>query len=602
MTDAVQTPPSAPAAPSGTSAKKKKSKRKIRNIIIAVVVLAALGVGIYFLMGFLNQEETVDSTLQTQPVGFGSIESRVTGSGNARAKESAAITLTQSGIVQTLNVSSGDQVTAGQPLYTIYSEAAEKAVITAQEGVTSAQKEVTDAQKALADVQQGVTDERKELERLQAKTADLTLTAPFAGKITEAAKLNVGDDLASGTAVCTLVNDKQLKLSLYFSYAYDGAISVGQSANVSIPATMGTYIGTVEAVNKVHYISPEGADHFEVIIVFPNAGTLTADMAASASLTAADGTAIYPYANGKTEYYEIRNLTTKVSGALLSKNVMNYADVTAGQTLLTLSGDKLEEEIRAQQERLAAAQERVDAAVKSVEDAQKRVTEAEEKVTEAQKALADFNAVAPIDGTVTSCTLVEGAEVKNGDTVITIANNLNMVVDITVDDRNISFVQPGMTVELSDWNGNIFIGTVTAINMGSAESSNGMTSYPVTLSVDNSSGTLMAGMWLDYSFVASQSDNCLTVPTQSVKYVSGDDGETYPVVFIKAEEKPENAVEITIPPVEPGQTPQYPTPEDGFYPVPVETGLDDSYNVEITSGLNGDEEVFVNYYVEQAWG
>ena len=36
--------------------------------------------------------------------------------------------------------------------------------------------------------------------------------------------------------------------------------------------------------------------------------------------------------------------------------------------------------------------------------------------------------------------------------------------------------------------------------------------------------------------------------------------------------------------------------------VKVETGLNDDYNVEIKSGLNGDEEVFVNYLVEQAYG
>ena len=52
----------------------------------------------------------------------------------------------------------------------------------------------------------------------------------------------------------------------------------------------------------------------------------------------------------------------------------------------------------------------------------------------------------------------------------------------------------------------------------------------------------------------------------------------------------------------PGETPQYPSPEEGFYPVKVETGLSDSYNVEIKSGLNGDEEVFVNYLVTSAYG
>lgn len=171
-----------------------------------------------------------------------------------------------------------------------------------------------------------------------------------------------------------------------------------------------------------------------------------------------------------------------------------------------------------------------------------------------------------------------------------------MVVEITVDDKNISFVQPGMSVNLTDWNNNTYTGTVTSINMAKATSQNGMTNYPVTLTVDNYDGSLISGMWLDYSFVASQSDDCMMVPMQSVKYVSDANGDTYSVVFIQADSKPDNTVELDIPETQPGEMPSYPTEADGFYPVPVETGLSDTYNIEITSGLNGDETVFVQYY------
>ena len=114
--------------------------------------------------------------------------------------------------------------------------------------------------------------------------------------------------------------------------------------------------------------------------------------------------------------------------------------------------------------------------------------------------------------------------VKSGETVITISNTTTMVVEITVDDRNISFINQGMTVELTDYNQNVFMGTVTSINMGGAESKNGMTTYPVTLEVDNSAGTLYDGAWLDYSFVTSEADNCIVVPSQAVIYVSDTEG------------------------------------------------------------------------------
>lgn len=553
-------PAAPPARPSGTSNQKKKQRKKVRNTIIALVVLAVLAVGGFFLYRFLTAKEAVNSQIQTQPAQISSIQSMVQGSGNAKAKDTAAITLTQGGTVQEVFVTAGDTVTEGQPLYTIRSQAAEDEVTAAQEKVSNLQKDMADLHKALN---------------------NLTVRAPFAGKLIEVSEFETGSTVSSGASVATLVNDKKLKLSLYFSYAYENDIYVGQSVSVSIPAVMDSFTGSVEQVNKVHYITPEGADHFEVVVAFDNPGTLTEGMTASAALTAANGTPIYPYENGATKYYETRKIVTEAGGPLLSANLLCYSNVSAGQVLLSMGSDTIDSDIRAKQ---------------------KEIDDAMEKLTEAQKALNNFNAVAPIDGTVTTCTLAEGAEVKSGDTVIIISNTTTMLVNITVDDRNISFVKPGMTVDLTDWNGNVFTGTVSSINTGSAEAGQGITSFPVTLTVDNYDGSLLEGVWLDYSFVASQSDDCIVVPMQSVKYVSDENGETASVVFIKADSKPENTVAIDIPPTEPGATPLYPSESEGFYPVPVTTGLSDNYNVEIKEGLTGDEEVFVNYYVEQAWG
>ena len=553
-------PAASPASPPGRP-KPKFNKRKARQAAIAGAVVVALAAGGFLLYRFLTKQDSASSEIQTQAVQYGTIQSKVTGSGNAKAKESAAITLTAGGTVQEVFVSPGDTVTAGQPLYTIFSQEA-------QDQVTQAQTQVDNL--------------NKEMSALLEDANNLTVRAPFAGKLINVKEFQPDQEVAKETAVATLVNDKKLKLSLYFSYAYENQIHTGQSVQVSIPTVMGTYTGTVEKINKVRFISPEGAVHFEAVLVFDNPGTLTAGMDASATLTASDGSAIYPYENGKTEYYETREIVTKAAGPVVSQgNLMDYADVSAGEALLTLGSSTIDETIMSKQ---------------------KEIDEAQKKLADAQKGLADFNAVSPIDGSVTSCTLTPGAEVKSGDTVVTISNTTNMVVDITVDDRNIAFVQPGLTVELSDWNGNTFIGTVTAINMGAAESQNGMTNYPVTLTVDNQDGSLLAGMYLDYSFVASQSDDCMMVPMQSVKNIPGEDGSTDSVVFIRADKRPENAVDLEIPEPEPGQPPMYPSPEDGFYPVKVETGLNDDYNVEIKSGLNGDEEVFVNYLVESAYG
>jgi len=548
----------APPAPPKPPVKRPvgKGRRKIIKRLIALGVAAVIfGGGGFALYRFLTATDDTVGEIFPATAQIGTIQSKVSGQGSARAKEQAAITLTQSGTVQEVFVTGGQTVMAGDPLYTIHSQAAEDAV-------TDAQKKVDDLNKDMAD--------------LLEQANNLTVTAPFAGKLQDVVEFQPDQNVSSGTKVATLVNDRQLKLSLYFSYAYESDIYVGQRVDVSVPAVMKSYAGRVEKINKVSFISPEGAVHFEVVIVFDNPGTLTEKMDASAVLTDGEGGEIYPYQNGQTQFYETRTIETKASGPVVGQgNLLNYANVSAGEALLYLGSSTIDSDIRAKQE---------------------EIDQAQQKLVEAMDALSDFNAVAPIDGTVTSCNLTEGQEVKSGDTVVMISNNVTMLVTITVDDRNIAFIKPGSFVDLSDWNGNVYQGEVTSIDMAGAESGQGMTNYPVTLTVDNWDGSLMDGAYLQYSFVTSESEACVMVPTACVQYFSEKEtGERMSVVFVQMDQAPEDMPDLEYPTFEPGQKRTFPTQEEGYYPVVVETGIADTQNVEIKSGVNDGDTVFLNY-------
>ncbi len=552
----------APAAPAGTPpkppAKKPAGKAKqtlVKRLIALGIAAAIFGGGGFALYRFLTDTDEAVGEIFPATASMGTIQSKVSGRGTAKAKESAAITLTQSGTVQEVFVTGGQTVMAGDPLYTIYSQAAEDAV--------------TDAQKKVEDLNKDLTD-------LLEQANNLTVQAPFAGKLQDVVEFQPDQDVSTGTKVATLVNDKKLKLSLYFSYAYEDDIYVGQEVDVSVPAVMRPFKGRVEKINKVSFISPEGAVHFEVVIVFDNPGTLTEKMDASAMLTDRDGGEMYPYKNGQTEFYETRTIETKAAGPVVGQgNLLNYANVEAGEVLLYLGSTTIDSDIRAKQEEINQAQTKLDEAV---------------------KALADFNAVAPIDGTVTSCSISEGQEVKSGDTVVMISNNVTMLVTITVDDRNISFIKPDSFVDLN-WNGNIYQGKVTSIDMSKAESGQGMTNYPVTLTVENFDGSLMEGAYLQYSFVTSESENCVLVPTACVQYFPDKEGNRCAVVFVQRDEKPDDLPELEYPTFEPGQKRTFPSQEEGYYPVIVETGIADTQNVEIISGVNEGDTVFYNYTV-----
>ena len=557
-----QTPPPAPPKP---PVKKKDGKKKlVKRLValgVALAILAGAGYGVWYLV--FRDDSTVGTPLY-EPAQIGTIQSTVEGYGTAVPKESASITLNAAGTVQEVYVTVGQQVMAGEPLYTIDSQ---------------------DARDKLQKAQENLDDLLKDMADLQEDAANLTVRAPFAGKLQEVQEFEPDQDVSKGAPVATLVNDKKLKLSLYFSYAYEKDIKAGQSVSVSIPAVMRDFTGTVEKINKVSYISPEGAVHFEAVIVFDNPGTLTAGMDASAVLTAADGTAIYPYQNGKTEFYETRSITAKAAGPVLSiGNLLNHANVAEGEALLTLGSSTIDSDIRSKQEQIDTAQQELETA---------------------QEGVGNFNAVAPIDGVVFSCSLQPGQEVKEGETVITISNTTTMLVDITVDNRNIGFIKAGMTMELTDQaTGSPYVGTVTTVAM-QGEVGSGMTTYPVQLSVDNVDGSLTSGSWLNYKLVTSESVDCVMVPNQCVKRVNDVNGEIHQVVFVKADSKPDNAIELAVTEPQEGMMEQQntmPTPEEGFWPVPVTIGIADTYNVEIVEGIEAGTEVFTNRQTDQSMG
>ena len=159
----TSTPPSAPVRkPAGRGAKKK-----IKTLITLGITAALLAAGGIGLNHFLNAGEDEVGEIYSQQAMIGTIQSKVSGSGTAKAKESSAITLTQGGIVEEVYVTSGQTVMEGEPLYTIVSPAA--------------QEEVSNAQERLDDLMQEMADLRSEV-------ADLTVRAPFAGKLRQVQK------------------------------------------------------------------------------------------------------------------------------------------------------------------------------------------------------------------------------------------------------------------------------------------------------------------------------------------------------------------------------------------------------------------------------
>lgn len=545
--ETAQTAPAAESPKKGLKEKwssmPRKNRRRIIRRGIALVVVIAIVVGAVKI--FKGKGET-ESQVVTDVVSYGAITSTVEGSGLTKAKSSETITLTTVGTVMDVFVTEGQKVTAGTPLFTVDSPAAETAVQKARSNVEGYEKQLSQAQKDIA---------------------GLNLAAGYPGKLMETVTLNPGDTITKGQKVAVLSDDTRLRLEQYYSYAYEGEIRAGQTVNVSIPALMTSVTGTVEAVHMVSRITPEGSKLFSADIVIKNPGSLTADMVASATVNV-NGETVYPYEAGKLEYYRTGDLCSTVDGTVISSSLVDYLQVSEGQVLVRIDGEESESELFTIQQNLETAREELETA---------------------EKNLANCQAVAPIDGMVIGLTMQPGEEIAANTAVVTISDTSSIVITANVDERNISYIKPGMAVELDQW-GTPGFGTVETVSLSSTVN-NGVATYPVTISADNAEGTLQVNSYINYKLTASENDNCLVLPLQCVRMVTQEDGTTINVVFVKGS-KPDNAIET--PPME-EEIP------DGFWAVPVEIGISDNYNVEIKSGVEEGTEVFTQIQSLNGW-
>lgn len=542
----------------------RRLPRPVR-IGLTVLILAALVAGAAYVVHRTGQSAEED-TVQTAVATRGYLETYVEGSGYTAAKTRAELGKDLKGKVLTVGAATGDTVTAGQVLLTV--------------DPTEMRAELEDAQTALNEAQKGVNDANKTL-------SDLTVTAPFTGRLLppgevtsdsaatgsedaapaspEEVKIQKGDEVDSGTVLGTLVDDTNMRLELYYSYAYIDKLKVGQSAVVSIPQTMGTVTGTVDQIDRIEKISDEGGRLFRATVTFRNPGTLKAGMDATATVTA-DGLNIAPTGSGKLAYSRETQLTTKASGTASAACAPSYQKFTAGQTILRLTSDD---------------------ATAALQSAQQLVQSRQETVNELTQRIGQCTVVSPINGVVMSMNAVEGEDLTGETVPCVVADTQNIIVNADIAMSDVPSVQAGQPAFLSMYYGNdtlTFTGTVQSVALEANKDNNNqgsMPTFPAVISVDPVEGQpLRPDFSVDYRITTAQAEDCIMVPSSAV--VNTADG-----VAVFAQPAEGQTFDNAQPIPEGAEVPE------GFVLVPVEVGISDAENTEILSGLDEGTTVFL---------
>ena len=541
MDPEVQTPP-APSRP-----RRKITPKRLVLLAVVAAVVAGGAVGVRQL--FFSQEER---TALTERTTYGSLATTIEGTGTTVPADSVTYTAASDSEITGVYVSAGDTVEAGQLLYTQDSTELDEQIETYQDEITELENTLSDAQSQLADLNESM--------------AALLVTAPFSGRITDVTA-EVGDSVNAGTKLATLVDDSQMTLTQYFSYAYEDQVYVGMEAGISVASLMRTIEGTVTEIKKVDRVTTEGTRCFAVTVTVENPGALTEGMSGAGYLVADSGEKLYPAVEGTLEYYASKDIVAEVGGELTAVNVSDYESVSKGKVLFSVDGSDLEKQVESVERNITQTQE--------------KITQAQEKITQTEEQRADYNVTAEISGKVIMVGVQEGESPRQaGQTAVTLYNMDSMTITANIDELDIDNISMGMEVDITQSGAETdthYTGTVTAISY-EATNTNGVAYFPITITIP-SDGALSAGVNVSYTITVGDESEGVLAPIAALQNTT--EGVC---LFVKADSRPDNAVDL-----EEGVVP------DGFYAVPVETGVSNSQYVRILSGVEEDVEVFTRY-------
>lgn len=542
-----ESPDGSAAGPKLHFSRKKLTRKRVVLFCILGIVLIGAGYGLFHL--FFAKDEAVALTDVTT---YGALTKTIEGSGTVLPADSQIITAASKAEIQTVYISAGDTVKAGDPIYT--------------QDDSEVDQEIEDYKDDIADAQLELDDYYDQLEEAQEGAANLVVYAPFSGRVVSLS-VEADDDVTNGAKLATLVDDSTLTLIEYFSYAYEDDVSVGMAAKVSVPDAMLELDATVTDIKKVDYLTADGMRCFAVTITVMNPGSLTDGMSAAGWLTASDGTEIYPADDDATlTYANTKIITSGATGTVESVDVSAYQQVAKGQKLLAISSDTYEKKITS--------------ITNYIERLTEKIASDEEQIEEAEESRENYAVCADIDGKVIYCSVEPGDTPNTSNPIVAIYNLESVSISVNIDEADIDYLSTGMEVRITRSGAETdtyYTGTITELSL-EASSSNGVAYFPCTITID-SNGELSAGVNVSYSISVGDTEEGVLAPVSALKSTS--DGYC---LMIQADSRPDNAIDL-------GEDVDIP---DGFYAVPVEVGTSNDQYVHVT-GVDEGVTVFLRY-------
>jgi membrane fusion protein (multidrug efflux system) len=240
-------------------------RKRLIIVVVCVVVLFGLIFGWGFVKSifigkFLASIPYQPESVSTMTAAETSWQPTLQGVGTVTAINGANLSSEVSGIVDTINFQSGDNVHAGQVLLTLRpnNDPAVLAQLQATAALDQSNYERDQKQFTADAVSQAQVDSDRatylaaqaQVQAQQASMAEKVVKAPFAGTI-GIRQVDIGQYLAAGTEIVTLQQLNPLFVDFYLPQQALSKIKVGQKVTVSVDAFPGqNFAGSISAINS----------------------------------------------------------------------------------------------------------------------------------------------------------------------------------------------------------------------------------------------------------------------------------------------------------------------------------------------------------------
>ena len=532
-----------------------RKQRLIKKIvIIAVAIIAVIFIVRLVLNAKKKQAETAEVMKNVSKARIMNISSEISGSGTLKPKDSYTITSLVEGNVTNVFFNMGDKVIKDQLLITIDS--------------STAYREIVNATSSVAQAKDTYNQAKYEYEKLLVDYEGRTYKAPYDGSL-RTFTVKVGDKLSNNTKIGTLVNDSLMTVKLPFSSNDAKTISIGQTALLELQETGEYLAGTVKSIAEESQVQDSGALVRYVTIVCENPGGLTTNNTAIAVV----GTVV----SIEDAYFELETdeeLTfTDGNGVEIEKLlVAEGAIVKKGTPLFLITEDTFNNILSTKK--------------KSYLSAEEALTKAENNYDDAIDKYDEYFITAPIDGTVITKDAKVGDKIQkstsSAKTLATLYDLSELTFDMDIDELDITNIKEGqeVNVQADAFKNKIFKGVITNVSLVAANS-NGVTNYPVTVTITDV-GELLPGMNVDAYVILANVENAVAIPADALQR-----GNVVYVLNSSPTIKSGNYSTEGISDRVKNRAPE------GFTAINVETGISNSNFIEIKSGLQEDDEVYV---------